>query len=150
MKATVIAAFDISKVSTGVAIYDGEFQHLQTIKFNDSVQWENEVKEIFDIWKPDIVTFSDTVNRMFSHGTKSIMFGLMYHLQHICCKYMISCNPITDAPAKKHIGVKMNKGDKTKQDTINWAYQFASPKNHDEADAMCFAVYVYDLIRCSK
>lgn len=147
MKAIVIAAFDISKVSTGVAIYDGEFQHLQTIKFEDSVSWGREVKEVLDLWKPDMVTFSETVNIKCGHDTKRIMFGLMYHLEHICYKKSIPTQSINDTPAKHHIGVKMKKGDQIKKDTLDWASKFASPKTDDEADAMAFAVYVYDLIR---
>ena len=138
-----VLAFDISKKSTGVAYYDGGFDGLEAIQFKNSVQWGNKVVDLLELWSPDVVTFSETVNRMCSHTTKRIMFGLMYHLEHITFKRGITIIPINDTKAKHTIGVKMKNRVQIKADTINWANQFDKVELDDIADAMCFAHYIY-------
>lgn len=137
-----ILSLDIGKKSTGVAIYDGSnFDGLQSIKFIDAIQWGNEVKKLFTIWKPNLVVFSETMNRMFSQDTKRIMYGLMYHLELICMEHATDVHVINDVQAKHYLDIKMNK--ENKQLTLKWANQFELVLCDDIADAMSFAYYIY-------
>lgn len=138
-----ILSFDISKTTTGVAFYDGKDFETSSIAFENTLQWEKDVKHLIDTWSPDLVVFSETVNRMCGHNTNRYLYGLMFLLEAICHKLGTQVQPVNDTPCKHHIGVKMRKRAQIKEDTLAWAKQYAEVNNDDEADAMCFAYYAY-------
>ena len=142
-KISNVVAFDISKASTGIArMVDGDLAFFNTLKFKDSADWDDQITRFLSRRKPDLVVFSETVNKMCSHSTNRILYGLMYHLEHICYQLGISVIPINDTPAKHSIGVKMKKREQIKADTIDWARQtYGLDVTDDEADAICFAHY---------
>ena len=144
-----ILAFDISKKATGVAFYDGtlDSDSLETIEFKDSVSWGKRIGEIIDKWNPDVITFSETVNRMCSHTTKRILYGLMFMLEHLAYKREIHIIPINDSQAKGFICIKFRKRIDIKDATIKWANQtFDIEATEDEADAISFAHYMNNVL----
>lgn len=139
-----VLAFDLSKAATGVAFIDkGSLEHFQTIQFENTKQWDLLIRGLVTAHRPDAVVFSETVNRMCSHTTKRILFGLMYHLELVCYEYNVTCIPINDTKAKNAVGIKMKKRDQIKKDTIDWVKScYNVDVSDDEADAICFAHYI--------
>jgi len=139
-----VLAFDISKASTGTCHMSKDYGILSvgSTQFIHSQQWEIEIKRLIKLSNPDFVVFSETVNKMCSHSTNRVLYGLMYHLEHICYQLGVSVIPINDTPAKHSIGVKMKKREQIKEDTIEWASEVYGVRTIDDiADAMCFAHY---------
>lgn len=139
-----ILAFDISKKSTGVCqLVDGKIELLRTVSFENSVQWEDTIGGVIQACAPDVIVFSETINRMCSMLTIKVLSGLMYHLQHIGFREGISVIPFVEQSTKKYAGIKGRKTVDIKKNTVSWAKEtFKLPEiGEDEADALCFAYY---------
>ena len=145
-----ILAFDISKKATGIAFWDGELDvdSLETIAFEDTEQWAKKVGDVIDKWSPDVITFSETVNRMCGHPTKRVMYGLMFMLEHIAYKRNIHVIPINDTPAKHLIGVKCGKRAQIKEDTFEWFYnRYHVRATEDEIESVSFCYYIHNTVK---
>ena len=139
----IIVGIDISKKSTGISFYDGKiFTNLQTVTFDNCIQWEEEMTKILMAEKIDSVVFSETMNFKFGQDTKRIMYGLMYHLELICRRLNIPVVVINDSPAKHHLGILLNKENKEK--TLQWANKFVKVSCDDISDSMSFAFFIYN------
>ena len=140
-----ILGFDVSKAATGVAFFDGilDPNSLTVIKFENSTDWARDISDVIDCWSPDIIVFSETVNRMCSHSTKRALFGLMFLLEYVAYKKGIQVMPINDSAAKGLIGVKFRKRVEIKAATVKWAFDsFGIEMTDDEADACSFCNYI--------
>ena len=145
-----ILGFDISKEKTGVAFYKDELdpESLEVIKFENSIDWSVEVFRIIGKWNPDVIVFSETVNRMCGHSTKRIMFGLMYHLEHIAYVLGVPVVVINDSQAKGFLGIKFRKTVDIKRETMIWAKnETGIDMTEDQADALSFCYYLNKIIQ---
>ena len=143
-----VLAFDISKKATGVAFCDEhgpDPDSLTTIAFENTTQWRTDIKELIEIWSPDVVAYSDTANKFNSLVVLRAMLGLFFYFEVIAFDAGVNVILLEDGTVKKWIGCNGKNRIEKKANTIKWVKeQFGLSPTEDECDAIAFGHYVFN------
>lgn len=142
-----ILAFDVGK-KTGVTFKDKIGETVTKFQFESMMQYLTKISSYILLFKPDIVTYSDTVVMTRSNSVKSLHF-LMAMIELACQKQGKQLMVISDSEAKKEI---IGKGNANKEDVWTWSLENRGGAEttcdwtQDMADSFMFANYVYKKI----
>jgi Holliday junction resolvasome RuvABC endonuclease subunit len=126
-----ILSFDIGK-NTAFCFLDKCGFNTGTIKYNNLLEFGNEINKCIKKWKPEIVVIPYPTRFYKVIMAHAKLMGVIYYM---ALKNNINVIEVNDKQAKKLI---LGKGTSTKEDVMN----YFKLDNEHEADATLFANYI--------